>query len=107
MLQPESVPEFPVHPAYSDPTLMGNIIRGLRVNGVVGEPCEATSMLFNKLATDPCPSLRVAVGSDSNYAIKQKLKKVEADITKHESWSDDLHLTPISPPSIQEGVECT
>ena len=85
---------------------MGNIIRGLRVNGALGDPCEATSMLFNKLANDPCASLRVAVGSDSNYSIKQKLKKVEADITKHESWSDDLHLTPISPPCTQEGVEC-
>jgi len=47
-------------------------------------------MLFHKLANDPEPSLRVAVGVDSNSGIKQKLKNVEADITKHESWSDSL-----------------
>ena len=102
----ESSPDFPVHPAYTNPTLMGNIIRGLKVNGALGDPGEATSMLFHKLANDPCTSLRVAVGSDANSCIKQKLKKVEADITEHESWSDDLHLTPISPPRAQEGTEC-
>lgn len=90
-MRPESSPEFPVHPAYTNPKLMGNIIRGLKDSGASGDVDKATSMLFHKLANDPQPSLRVAVGPDSNNGIKQKLKKVEADITKHESWSDGLH----------------
>jgi len=86
----ETSPQFPAHPAYTDPTLMGNIIRDLKDNGKLGDPDKATHMLFHKLANDPEPSLRVAVGPDSNSAIKNKLKRVEADITKYESWSDDL-----------------
>ncbi|KAF9648942.1 NAD(P)-binding protein [Thelephora ganbajun] len=91
IMQPESSPEFPVHPAYTDPTLMGNIVRGLKNNGTYGEADKATSMLFHRLANEPGPPLRIAVGLDANNSIKQKLKKVEADITKYESWSDDLH----------------
>ena len=90
-MKPESSPELPVHPAYTDPTLMGNIIRGLKDTGAFGDADKATGMLFHKLANNPEPPLRVAVGSDSNNGIKQKLKKIEADITKHESWSDTLH----------------
>ena len=91
-MRPESSPQFPVHPAYTDPTLTGNIIRNLVDNNsfLVGDCNKATSMLFHKLANDPEPSLRVAVGLDSNGGIKQKLKSLEADITKHENWSDDL-----------------
>ena len=83
---------FPVHPAYTDPMLTGNVMRGHRSNGtyVGGDTDKATMMLFHKLANDPEPSLRIAVGLDSNNGIKQKLKNVEADITKYESWSDSL-----------------
>lgn len=70
--------------------LMSNIIRGLAENGTYGDASKATSMLFHKLANDPGTSLRVAVGPDANQTIKQKLVKVEADITKYESWSDNL-----------------
>lgn len=70
---------------------MSNIIRGLWYDGIYGDTEKTTSMLFNKLANDPDTSLRVAVGLDANQTIKQKLVKVEADITKYESWSDDLH----------------
>jgi len=90
IMQPESSPELPVHPAYTDPALMGNVIRGLRDSGVFENTDKATSMLFHKLSNHPGPSLRVAVGSGSNNYIKQKLKEVEADITKYESWSDNL-----------------
>jgi len=93
IMQPESSPSFPVHHAYTDPSLNGNVMRGLlKDNGTSpGGDCDkATSMLFHKLGSDPEPSLRVAVGMDSNSAIKQKLKDVEADITKYESWSADL-----------------
>jgi len=86
----ETSPQFPVHPAYTDPTLTGNAVRGLKDNANLGDPDKATHMFFHKLANDPEPSLRVAVGTDSNSAIKDKLKRVEADITKYESWSDDL-----------------
>ena len=55
-----------------------------------GDCDKATAMLFHRLASDPEPSLRVAVGLDSSGGIKQKLKSVEADITKHESWSEAL-----------------
>lgn len=70
---------------------MGNIIRGLKDSGTFGDAGKATSMLFHKLAGDPGTFLRVAVGPDANGCIKQKLKKVEADITKYENWSDYLH----------------
>jgi hypothetical protein len=89
-MQPESSPEFPVHPAYTDPALMGNFIRSLSNNGMLPSPDKATNMLFHKLASDPEPSLRIAVGSDTNDAIKQMLKTVEADMVKRESWSDNL-----------------
>jgi hypothetical protein len=69
---------------------MSNIIRGLMDNGTYNDTDKATSMLFHRLANDPDTSLRVAVGPDANDSIKQKLGKVEADITKYESWSDDL-----------------
>jgi len=93
IMEPESSPVFPAHPAYTDPTLPGNIMRNYTNNGTypVGDTDKATLMLFHKLANDPEPSLRVAVGSDSNSGIKKKLKDVEADITKHESWSDNLY----------------
>lgn len=90
-MQPESSPAFPVLPAYSDPALMGNIIRGLKENGVYGDADKATRMLFHELANEPGLPLRVAVGLDANNWIKQKLKRVEADITKYERWSDNLH----------------
>ena len=90
ILEPESSPNFPVHPAYTDPMQMGNIIRGLMNSGHFGDTGKATSMLFHKLASDPGTSLRVAVGQDANNFIKQQLKKVEADVTKYESWSDNL-----------------
>lgn len=90
ILQPESSPELPVHPAYRDPTLMGHFIRGLKYNGILGDTDKATAMLFRRLADDPEPPLRVAVGHDSNSGIKQKLKRVEADITKYKGWSDGL-----------------
>jgi len=92
IMEPESSPTFPVHPAYTDPTLTGNISRN-RTDGAYqfGDSDKATTMLFHKLANDPEPSLRVGVGLDSNGGIKQKLKNVEADITRHESWSDDLY----------------
>ena len=90
ILHPESSPQLPIHPAYTDPALMGNIIRELKENGVHGNTDKATNMLFHKLANDPEPSLRVGVGSDSNSSIKQKLKEVEANIAKYESWSGDL-----------------
>jgi hypothetical protein len=69
---------------------MGNFVRGLWSNGKYGNTSKATSMLFHKLANDPGTSLRVAVGPDANCTIKQKLKNVEADITKYEGWSEDL-----------------
>jgi len=100
IMEPESSPTFPVHPAYTNPTLPGNIMRNHTSNGTypVGDSDKATTMLFHNLANDPEPSLRVAVGSDSNSGIKQKLKNVEADITKHESWSDSLsYQTPDVP----------
>lgn len=92
LMQPESSPRFPVHPAYTEPTLAGNAMRNGKGNGAYpGGGCDkATTMLFHKLANDPEPSLRVAVGPDSNSGIKKKLKRIEADITKHESWSNDL-----------------
>jgi len=72
--------------------LTGNVMRSYRNDGTYqgGDADKATLMLFHKLANDPEPSLRVAVGSDSNRGIRQKLKNVEADITKYESWSDSL-----------------
>jgi len=94
--EPESSPVLPIHPAYTDSTLMGCIIRNNK-NIAAGDTDKATAMLFHKLAKDPEPSLRVAVGLDSNGAIKKKLKDVEADITKYESWSDGLYLTDMSP----------
>jgi len=96
-MQPESTPVFPVHPAYTDPTLTGNILRNPKNKGRFrgGDPDKATAMLFQKLANDPEPSLRVAVGLDSNSGIKRKLKSVEADITKHESWSNNLYQTDV------------
>jgi len=87
---PEVSPDLPVHPAYTDPALMGNVIRDLKHNGVLASAEKATNMLYHKLANDPAPSLRAAVGLDSNDYIKRKLKDVEADIKKYESWSDDL-----------------
>ncbi|KAF9790396.1 hypothetical protein BJ322DRAFT_1104054 [Thelephora terrestris] len=89
-MQQESSPEFPVHPAYSDPALMGNIIRGLKENGVYRDTDKATRMVFHELASEPELPLRVAIGPDANTWIKQKLKTVEADITKYERWSDNL-----------------
>ena len=88
----DSSPLFPVHPAYTDPTLKGHVLRNA-MNGTyqTGDTDKATAMLFHKLANDPEPSLRVAVGLDSNSGIKQKLKSVEADIIKYESWSDSLY----------------
>ena len=70
---------------------MGNIIRGLWDNGALGDADKATRMLFHKLSNDPGTSLRVAVGPDANSSIKHKLKTVEADITKYESWSTNLY----------------
>ena len=70
--------------------LKGNIMRGYMNSGTCGDADKATMMLFHKLANDPEPSLRIAVGLGSNDGIKQKLKDVEADIMKYESWSDDL-----------------
>jgi antitoxin component of RelBE/YafQ-DinJ toxin-antitoxin module len=96
-MEPESTPEFPVHPAYMDPSLMGNIVRGLRVNGTYGDTDKATRMLFHELANEPELPLRVAVGPDANSFIKQQLKKVEADIAKYERWSDNLQQDDISP----------
>ena len=90
-MQPESSPEFPVHPAYLDPTLMGNVVRGLKENGTHGDTDKATGMLFHELASQPGLPLRIAVGLDANSWIKRKLKTVEADITKYERWSDNLH----------------
>ena len=93
-MEPESTPTLPVHPAYANPTLTGNIMRNITSgNGThaSGDSDKATTMLFHKLANDQEPSLRVGVGLDSNSNIKQKLKDVEADITKHESWSDNLY----------------
>lgn len=90
-MRPESTPEFPVHSAYLDPALMGNYIRGLKENGTYGDTDKATAMLFHELASRPGLPLRVAVGPDANSWIKQKLKTVEADITKYERWSDDLY----------------
>ena len=89
-MQPESSPEFPVHSAYLDPTLMGNVIRGLKDNGTHGDTDKATRMLFHELASEPELPLRVTVGPDVNPWIKRKLKTVEADITKYERWSDNL-----------------
>jgi len=93
ILEPESTPVYPVHPAYTDPTLTGHILRNFATEGAYpsGDTDKATTMLFHNLANDPEPSLRVGVGLDSNSGIKQKLKDVEADITKHESWSDNLY----------------
>ena len=93
ILEQESTPTFPVHPAYADPTLAGNVVRVNWIHRTYpsGDTDKATTMLFHKLANDPEPSLRLGVGLDSNSGIKQKLKDVEADITKHESWSDDLY----------------
>ena len=93
ILEQESSPVLPVHPAYTDPALAGHVMRGFRDNGTyrLGDTDKATTMLFHKLANNPEPSLRVAVGLDSSSGIKQKLKNIEADITKHESWSDDLY----------------
>ena len=92
-MEPESTPIFPAHPAYADPTLAGNMLRKYTTDGTYqsGDSDKATTMLFHNLANDPEPSLRLGVGLDSNSGIKQKLKDVEADITKHESWSDNLY----------------
>lgn len=90
-MQPESSPEFPVHPAYLDPALMGNVIRGLKENGTYGDTDKATRMIFHELANEKGLPLRVSVGPDVNPWVKQKLKTVEADITKYERWSDNLH----------------
>jgi hypothetical protein len=70
ILRLEHSPEFPVHPAYIDPALTGNIIPEHNNNVTFGDTDKATSMLSHKLGNDPEPSLRVAVGSDANDAIK-------------------------------------
>lgn len=70
---------------------MGNVVRELKDNGVYGDADKATKMLFHELSSEPELPLRVAIGPDANNYIKQKLKKVEADITRYERWSDNLH----------------
>jgi len=86
--------------------LTGSVVRYHMNNGTLqgGDTDKATTLLFHKLANSPEPSLRVAIGLDSNNGIKQKLKSVEADITKYESWFDSLHLTGVSPVPIEAWV---
>ena len=66
-------------------------MRKVKENRRFGDTDKATNMLFHKLANDPDASLRIPIGSDSDHFMKQKLGKIEADITKYESWSDDLY----------------
>lgn len=70
---------------------MGNIVRGMIDKGPSGDANKATNILFHKLADDPDTPLRVAVGPEAHYFVKQQLKKVEADVKKYESWSENLH----------------
>ena len=92
-MQPPSTLVLPIHPAYTDPILTGNTPRNPKDKGRFrgGDPDKATAMLFHNLANDSEPSLRVGVELDSNSGIKRKLKDVEADIAKHENWSDNLY----------------
>lgn len=89
-MKPESSPEFPVHPAYVDPTLMGNVIRELKDSAEGADTDKAAKMIFHELASESELPLRVSVGPDANHYIRQKLKQVEVDITKYERLSDDL-----------------
>ena len=77
---------------------MGNIIREVRDSVERGDTDTAAKVLFRELASEPELPPRVSLGPDSNHYIRQKLKQVEADITKYERLSDDklriLSLVP-------------
>jgi len=50
-------PELLVHPAHTNPMLMGSITRNIKSNKTyqVGDTEKATTMLFHRLAIDPKP----------------------------------------------------
>lgn len=90
----ESLVVVPVHPAYTDPSLITQVIRGhILGSDSTGDTDKASALIFHKLVNDPNPPLHLTLGQDAVSASKEKLAGLLAEVEKYEEWSNDLALS--------------
>lgn len=85
---------WPVHPAYTDPSLPGFRVRkwfAEAQTSIEGDADKATKVIYN-LALLSEPPLRLALGKDAIHYTREKIKSLTADVDAYESWSNDLGL---------------
>ncbi|CAL1703540.1 unnamed protein product [Somion occarium] len=84
---------FPIHPAYTNPTLPGTIFRAFLASGkeIGSDTAQGVEKIY-ELACLSEPPMRLALGIDAIRDIRAELKGVEADVGKYESWSEGLVL---------------
>ncbi|KAJ3488438.1 hypothetical protein NLI96_g2858 [Meripilus lineatus] len=84
--------KVPPHPAYTNPNLEANKVRGFldgAAAAVGGDPNKAVAR-FYELAHLDQPPLRFTIGKDAIVFVRQQVERIVADIDQYESWSEGL-----------------
>lgn len=88
---------MPVHPAYTKPTLPGNVMRDWQANGGTAgaDPALAVAKIF-ELSLLPDPPFRLPIGADCLDAFRTKAKQYTETVEKYGSWSDSLEQVTVA-----------
>jgi hypothetical protein len=83
----------PVHPAYTNPSLITSIIRNYMSDAVLpGDVDKVTKVIYQLFAdggNDGLP-LRIPLGKDAIQALRTKVEELTTEVDKVEKYSDDL-----------------
>ncbi|KAF9648922.1 NAD-P-binding protein [Thelephora ganbajun] len=91
ILAPESLITLPVHPAYTNPNLMTHYVRGFFDAGEApGDSEKAINVLYDKVADDPNPPLRIPLGQDALRDVRVSAQKILEDCERTAPLSADL-----------------
>lgn len=82
-----------IHPAYTKPELPTVFLRSLVNSGqrLGADPKKAVERIY-EFSLDSEPSLYFPLGKDSIQEIKEEIRRIEQDVTKHEARSEGLEF---------------
>lgn len=84
---------LPPHPAYTKPTLPGNVLRGYLENPQAegSDPAKAMQKLY-EFSSLSDPPIRFPIGEDAVDALRKKGKEYIDTAERFASWSENLQL---------------
>ena len=80
---------LPVLPKYTPPNTPSSVFRKILHSGEIGDPLKAAEAML-RIASEPDPPLRLQLGSDCMFLVREKAMKTVRD---NEKWQELGHST--------------